>query len=58
MSRWTKQQKEMQGYRRKLAYGQQKISLVEEPWKKEEVGREKQTHTIKDTREERTKKTR
>ena len=41
MSRWTKQQEEMQGYRRKLAYGQQKISLVEEPWKKEEVGREK-----------------
>ena len=38
MSRWTKQQKEMQGYKRKLAYGQQKVSLVEEPWKKEEVG--------------------
>ena len=56
MSRWTKQQKEMQGYRRKLAYGQQKISLVEEPWKKEEVGREKQTQ--EDTRKERTKKPR
>jgi len=40
MSRWTKNQKEMQGYRRKLAYGQQKISLVKAPWdqKDNEVG--------------------
>jgi len=40
MSRWTKNQKEMQGYRRKLAYGHQKVSLATAPWdeKNKEVG--------------------
>jgi len=40
MSRWTKNQKEMQGYRRKLAYGHQKVSLAKAPWdeKNKEVG--------------------
>lgn len=40
MSRWTKNQKEIQGYRRRLAYGQQKISLAKAPWdqKDNEVG--------------------
>ena len=36
MGRWTKNQKEMQGYKRKLAYGQQKISLAKAPWEKGE----------------------
>jgi hypothetical protein len=32
MSRWTKAQKEMQGYRRKLAYGREVVSLKVAPW--------------------------
>tara|TARA_R100000353_G_C6500244_1_gene194036 strand:+ start:874 stop:1044 length:171 start_codon:yes stop_codon:yes gene_type:complete len=40
MSRWTKNQKEMQGYKRKLAYGYQKVSLAKAPWdeKNKEMG--------------------
>ncbi len=36
MSRWTDLQKEWQGYRRKLAYGKQEVSLKEAPWEKED----------------------
>ena len=55
MSRWTKNQKEMQGYRRKLAYGHQKVSLATAPWdeKNKEVGQVIQRKRGK----ERTKKT-
>lgn len=56
MSRWTKNQKEMQGYRRKLAYGHQKVSLSKAPWdqKNKEVGQVKR----EETQQERTKKLR
>lgn len=36
MGRWTELQKEWQGYRRKLAYGKQEVSLKEAPWEKED----------------------
>ena len=32
MSRWTEAQKELQGYKRKLAYGRQTVSLKAAPW--------------------------
>lgn len=32
MSRWTELQKELQGYRRKLAYGRDPVSLKVAPW--------------------------
>ncbi len=35
MSRWTDHQKEMQGYKRKLANGM-KVSLADAPWDKKE----------------------
>ena len=47
MSRWTKNQKEMQGYKRKLAYGQQKVSLVKAPWEKgEQHGKRKKSERV------------
>ena len=39
MGRWTELQKEWQGYRRKLAYGKQEVSLKEAPWEKEDEHR-------------------
>ena len=36
MGRWTELQKEWQGYKRKLAYGKQEVSLKEAPWEKED----------------------
>ena len=35
MNRWTDRQKEMQGYRRKIANGM-KVSLSDAPWEKKE----------------------
>ena len=32
MSRWTELQKELQGYKRKLAYGRDPVSLKVAPW--------------------------
>ena len=36
MSRWTEAQKELQGYKRKLAYGRQTVSLKVAPWEKKD----------------------
>ena len=36
MSRWTKSQKEWQGYKRKMAYGQETVSLAQAPWEKKD----------------------
>jgi len=36
MSRWTEAQKEWQGYKRKMAYGQETVSLSQPPWEKED----------------------
>ena len=33
-SRWSAAQKEMQGFKRKLAYGNMKVSLSPPPWEK------------------------
>ncbi len=54
MSRWTDRQKEMQGYRRKMANGM-KVSLADAPWdKKEEEDdrsrRETEDHGTSDTK--------
>ena len=38
MGRWTEAQKEMQGYKRKLAYGKEVVTLKVAPWEKKEDG--------------------
>jgi len=41
MGRWTKSQKEWQGYKRKLAYGKQEVSLKEAPWEKKDESKDR-----------------
>ena len=36
MGRWTELQKEINGHKRKLAYGKQEVSLKEAPWEKKD----------------------
>ena len=36
MSRWTAAQKEWQGYKRKMANGQETVSLSQPPWEKKD----------------------
>lgn len=53
MSRWTEAQKELQGYKRKLAYGRQTVSLKVAPWEenKDESNRDSAGRIDKRTEE-------
>lgn len=53
MSRWTEAQKEWQGYKRKMAYGHETVTLSQPPWEKDDgIGSDKR-HNQKTTEADR-----
>ena len=41
MSRWSKAERELQGYKRKLAYGNEKVSLPQAPWEEADESKDR-----------------